>query len=146
MKRRFGSKQFKFAAVGALNTTIDFLIFILLAAFGMMPIFANIISTSCGMVCSFILNRSFVFGPSSAKAHHEILKFLLITLSGLWIIQSAVIFSSNTLLNSLFSIDSGIIMNTISKILATGVSLVWNYYWYKNYVFKNVDERQEEEA
>lgn len=136
MSKLFDTKQLKFTIVGALNTAIDFSIFIILTTLGFNSIFANIISTSCGMGCSFLLNRSFVFGSSNSKTHVEIVKFLGITLIGLWVIQNIIIIGCNWLFGSLFAIRHDIILNLISKLLATGASLVWNYYWYKNYVFK----------
>lgn len=136
MRKLFDTKQLKFTIVGALNTAIDFSIFIILTTLGFNSVFANIISTSCGMGCSFLLNRSFVFGSSNSKTHVEIVKFLGITLIGLWVIQNIIIIGCNWLFGSLFAIHHDIILNLISKLLATGASLVWNYYWYKNYVFK----------
>jgi len=137
VKKPFNApKQLKFTIVGILNTSLDFFIFILLTTLGLTPILGNTTSTSCGMLCSFLLNRSFVFGPSGSKTHHEIMKFLLVTLVGLWVLQNIVIIGCNWMLNSLFTTKNSIVFNATSKLLATGVSLTWNYYCYKNYVFK----------
>jgi putative flippase GtrA len=137
MKRFIRIRQIRFALVGGLNTAIDFFIFIVLTSLGLVPVIANFFSTSCGMACSFLLNRSFVFSKSDGRLRHEIIKFLIVTVVGLWVIQSLIIVACNWLLTGPLSLNPGVIPNATAKIIATCASLVWNYLWYNNYVFKN---------
>lgn len=136
MKNIIRFKKLRFALVGALNTLVDFAIFICLTTFGLNTVAANVASTSCGMACSFFLNRSFVFNKKNGSARRDLLKFVIVTLIGLWIIQSTIIIASGWALTEIFSLESGTTVNIISKIIATFASLLWNYLWYNKYVFK----------
>jgi putative flippase GtrA len=60
--------------------------------------------------------------------------FLLITLVGLWIIQPIII-NLVKLLVEQWLLNSSVIL-LIGKLLATCVTLVWNYLLYSRFVFK----------
>jgi len=76
-----------FAAIGALNTAIDLTIYTLLIWLTVPLLLAIIISTTAGMIGSYILNRRFTFKTN----RQPIVKFICITITGLWILQPAVI-------------------------------------------------------
>ena len=59
--------------------------------------------------------------------------FTIVTLFGLWVIQSGVIYFVSGLLRS-FSLNDSIVL-FLAKIIATGFSLVWNFVLYKKVVF-----------
>jgi putative flippase GtrA len=60
--------------------------------------------------------------------------FLLITLVGLWIIQPIII-NLVKLLVEQWLLNSSVIL-LIGKLLATCITLVWNYLLYSRFVFK----------
>jgi putative flippase GtrA len=131
-----GSKKIRFAMIGALNTGIDFSVFVTLVYFGLIPFFANIVSTSLGMICSFILNKRFTFPESSGNKRAQLAKFLGFTLTGLWIIQPMVIYGFTHAVSALSNGRPNLTMlNAAGKLLSICVSLVWNYYWYSTVVF-----------
>ena len=76
-----------FAAIGALNTAIDIAIYTLLIWLTAPLLLAVIISTTAGMVCSYVLNRRFTFKTD----RQPIIQFICITLTGLWVLQPVVI-------------------------------------------------------
>lgn len=115
-----------FAAIGVLNTAIDITIYTLLIWLTVPLLLAIIMSTTIGMICSYLLNRRFTFKTD----RQPIVQFIGITLTGLWILQPIVIW----LLIQLFGITDTFGL-TIAKLVATSVSLVWNFVWYK-LVFK----------
>ena len=83
---------------------------------------ATIISTTTGMICSYFLNRRFTFKTS----HRPIVQFICITITGLWILQPAVIW----LLVQLLGITSTFGLS-MAKLAATSISLMWNFVWYR---------------
>lgn len=127
----------RFGLVGGANTAIDFGILFILKAVGLPVITANIISTSIAFCFSFVANKKFTFKTSGTNVRRELLLFVLVTLFGLWVLQSLVISAT------LAAIDaSGLHMSEnialfAAKIIATIVSLVWNYLLYAKVVFRS---------
>lgn len=140
----------RFIAVGITNTVIDFLILnTLVFMFGLNNIIANSISVSIAMFVSYMLNHHFVFRYKNKDYAKKLTLFIAITAFGLFVIQNLVIhtlvhpftFPADlviTIINGIgvhnFS-DDFIILN-FAKAAATGITMVWNYLMYKNFVFK----------
>lgn len=139
----------RFVAVGVLNTLIDFGIFnVLIFVFDMNKIVANTISVSIAMTISFFLNKSVVFRHEGKDNSRRFVKFILITTFGLYIIQNLVIYLFAHLFTTPADIATNFIhwfgLNSLSqqfitvnfaKVIATGVTMVWNYFMYKKFVF-----------
>lgn len=123
--------KLRFAFIGGINTAIDFGILFLLTALGLDKLVANFFSTSVAFVFSFFANRTFTF-KSTGSAKKQFLPFLIVTLIGLWVLQPLVILGVTQLLHALN--DSLALF--IAKLIATIVSLVWNYILYSRFVFK----------
>lgn len=123
--------KLRFAFIGGINTAIDFGILFLLTALGLDKLVANFFSTSVAFVFSFFANRTFTF-KSTGSAKKQFLPFLIVTLIGLWVLQPLVILGVTQLLHTLN--DSLALF--IAKLIATIVSLVWNYILYSRFVFK----------
>lgn len=123
--------KLRFAFIGGINTALDFGILFLLTALGLDKLVANFFSTSVAFVFSFFANRTFTF-KSTGSAKKQFLPFLIVTLIGLWILQPLVILAITQLLHSL---DQAIAL-FIAKLIATVVSLIWNYILYSRFVFK----------
>ena len=127
-------KPLVFAAIGAANTALDFGILFILKAAGLPAIGANSVSTGIAFIFSFIMNRTYTFKSSTGNVRRELILFILVTLFGLWVLQSVVIW-----LVMPIGIHIGLTENMamlVAKLLATGVSLVWNYIMYDRVVFK----------
>lgn len=124
--------KIRFALVGGTNTAIDFGILFLLNGIGLNKYVANIISTSVAFIFSFFANRHFTF-KSKKNARKQIIPFLAVTLTGLWVLQPVVMWAT---LLPLQHINQTIAL-FIAKLIATIVSLIWNYILYSRFVFKD---------
>ncbi|QHU90865.1 hypothetical protein GWK74_04865 [Candidatus Saccharibacteria bacterium oral taxon 488] len=111
-----------FAAIGIINTTVDATLYTLLIWLTAPLLLAVIISTTAGMVCSYVLNRRFTFKTD----RQPIVQFIGITLTGLWVLQPVVIW----LLVQLLGITSTFGLS-VAKLAATSVSPAWNFVWYR---------------
>lgn len=132
--------KLKFLIVGGLNTAIDFsVLFILVKAFNFPILYANVISTSIALVFSFFVNKNFTFKDNGQNNISKMIKFLIITLIGLWLIQPVIISGIRFIIEP-WMVNSDFIL-FIGKAIATIVTLIWNYLLYKKFVFiKNRDK------
>lgn len=117
-----------FGAIGILNTAIDIGSYAALITFGTPLIIAIFISTSLGLLSSYVLNRRLTFHASHTTA--TLVRFLAVTLAGLWVLQPLIIFG----LSQAFSLHSVAALTT-AKLAATAVTLVWNFCWYRLKIF-----------
>ena len=130
------SQEFRFAVIGGFNTILDFIILFGLTVVGVSSVVANIFSTGVTFILSFILNKKVTFksgNRTKSELIREMILFTVVTLFGLWVIQSGVIYFVSGLLRS-FSLNDSIVL-FLAKIIATGFSLVWNFVLYKKVVF-----------
>ncbi|OGD86369.1 hypothetical protein A2870_00630 [Candidatus Curtissbacteria bacterium RIFCSPHIGHO2_01_FULL_41_11] len=126
----------KFALVGVLNTAIDFgALNFLIARTGVVSgpliIALNATSFSLAVINSYFWNKGWVF-PEGKKSNF--LTFFAVTLVGL-AINSGVVFILTTFVSPVFVTSSKLWAN-LAKVLATGLSLVWNFLGYRLIVFK----------
>ena len=126
--------KLRFALVGGINTVIDFGILFSLVYLGLDKIPSNFISTSVAFVFSFFANKTFTFKSKTGNAKREFSLFIIVTLFGLWVLQPVVITAVSFTLTPLDVKEGAALF--IGKIIATGVSLVWNYIMYSRFVFK----------
>jgi len=126
----------KFAQVGVLNTAIDFgilnlLIFVTGITSGLSIIPLNAVSFSLAIINSFFWNEKWVF---KAKKEANFITFVAVTLIGL-AINSGIVYVISTFVPPVF-VDSQKLWTNLAKVLATGVSLIWNFMGYRLVVFK----------
>jgi putative flippase GtrA len=133
-KKRLG----RFATVGAISTAIDFGILLLLKSFGLPAVTANVCSTATAFIFSFTANKKYTFKATDTNIVREIVLYVLLTLIGLWGFQSAIIHLTLDPITHILG-DQKTLGLITSKFLATGVSLVWNYFCYSRIVFKHAD-------
>ena len=124
------AKKLRFGLIGGINTLIDFSLLFLGTSLGLNHFVANYIATSVAFVFSFFANRSFTF-RSQTKAHRQLIPFLAVTLFGLWVIQPVVMW---LVLMPLDNMEPNLAL-LAAKLVATGVTLVWNYVLYSRLVF-----------
>ena len=125
----------RFGLVGAANTALDFGLLLVLANFFAVPhVIANIISSFIAFVSSFFANKKYTFKTTGQSVVREMILFTVVTLFGLWVIQSAIITLLTPPIQSIVTNDT--ITLVIAKLIATLASLTWNYVLYSKVVFK----------
>ena len=141
-----------FLLAGAIHTSLDFGVYNLLTRepAKLSRIQANCVSTTIAMAVSFTANLVFVFHPKHVHGWERGLKFVAITAFSSYVLQSAVIYftsfvwlvpvrSAKWLSGLLFPTEWGlgndfVPKNTV-KALAVLAGLVWNFLWYRYFVF-----------
>lgn len=124
----------RFGGIGIINTVIDIGLLFVLKSLGLPVVSANIISSSIAFVFSFFANKKYTFRSKSGDVVREIILFLTVTLFGLWIIQNLIIYLLLPVIEIIFGQQN--IALLISKLIATGASMVWNYAMYRLVVFR----------
>lgn len=124
----------RFGLVGGANTALDFGLLFVFKFLGIPVEIANIMSTGLAFIFSFVANKKYTFKTTGTNIVREMVLFVIITLTGLWGLQTIIITLTHGLL-------TGMIGNTdvallIAKLLATLASLTWNYIFYSKLVFK----------
>src|SRR3989338_7805463 len=130
----------RFAIIGAINTGVDFLVLNLLIwvtgikeGNGLIPL--NIISFTVAVVNSYVLNKRWAFkDQTSGDTAKKFSNFLLISVIGAFI-NTAIVRIGSTNIDPMFGLSQVLWVNAV-KVVATGVSLVWNFIGYKLVVFK----------
>ncbi len=126
----------KFGLVGVLNTVIDFGILNLLitltgiqAGLGIVPL--NLTSFTLATVNSYFWSKYWVFGGAKKS---KFITFLIVSVLGI-VLNTAVVFVLTTFVPAPGQMSPTVWAN-VAKIIATFVSLVWNFLGYKLIVFK----------
>lgn len=127
--------KLRFAIVGSVNTALDFsILFILTMLFNIPKELANFISTSVSFLFSFFANKKYTFKSTSKNLKRQFLLFTIVTLFGLWVIQTIIIAAITPVFTNLGINKPAALL--ISKLIATAASLIWNYALYSRVVFK----------
>ena len=130
----------RFVVVGVVNTVIDFGVLRVLIALtgiegGTGLIVLNSIAFIAAVTNSYLMNKYWTFTHKEGVVQPvEISKFLIVSLIGLGI-NDAVVYGVATLIAPPFETIGPISWIFIAKLVATGVSLVWNFIGYKFFVF-----------
>jgi putative flippase GtrA len=129
----------KFGVVGAINTGIDFAVLNVLSALtgirsGTGIIWLNSAAFTVAVANSYFMNKYWTFAARGAVRAGEASSFLLVSLVGLGI-NGGIVFWITTYINPLFGFGIALWEN-VAKLIATGVSLVWNFIGYKLLVFR----------
>lgn len=122
----------RFLIVGGANTAIDFGVLFLLTTMGLGVWPANTISTSVALVFSFFANRAFTF-KAIGRSATQVFWFIAVTLCGLWVLQPLVILGATEIFSSASTRSALLLFG--AKVLATCVTLAWNFVLYKKLVF-----------
>jgi putative flippase GtrA len=126
--------KLRFATVGSINTLLDFGILISLVAIGLNPLLGNIVSTSVAFIFSFYANKNYTFKSQTGNLGRQFLLFVVVTLFGLWGLQSIALLLTTQVLSTILTNESTIVI--LGKIIASLISLTWNYIMYSRVVFK----------
>lgn len=127
--------KLRFTIVGSINTVIDFsILFTLTTLFNVPKELANFISTFVSFLFSFFANKKYTFKSTSKNLKRQFLLFTVVTLFGLWVIQTIIITAITPVFTNLGVNKPAALL--ISKLIATVASLIWNYTLYSRVVFK----------
>ena len=127
--------KLRFTIVGSINTVIDFsILFTLTTLFNVPKELANFISTFVAFLFSFFANKKYTFKSTSKNLKRQFLLFTVVTLFGLWVIQTIIITAITPVFTNLGVNKPAALL--ISKLIATIASLIWNYTLYSKVVFK----------
>ncbi len=100
---------------------------IIIALDDLIPLFwANLIGNAVGISINYILNRYWVFKSSSKKPTNQLAtRYVVYTVLNAFILNYAI----------LLILRRNGIEPEIGQFIASGFFTVWNYFWYKYYVF-----------
>ncbi|AJA06668.1 sugar translocase [Candidatus Nanosynbacter lyticus] len=127
--------KLRFTIVGGVNTALDFsILFILTMLFNVPKELANFISTFVAFLFSFFANKKYTFKSTSKNLKKQFLLFTIVTLFGLWVIQTIIIATITPIFTNIGVNKPAALL--ISKLIATVASLIWNYTLYSKVVFK----------
>lgn len=136
---RVFSQIAKFAEVGILNTAIDFGILNVLiwltgitSGWAIAPL--NAVSFMSATTNSYFWNKFWTFRKEGGARRREFLQFLIISVIGIGI-NTGIVVAGTGLVSPMFELSAGAWAN-LTKVLATLVSMTWNFLGYKFIVFK----------
>lgn len=139
-----------FIVTGVLSTLLDFFLYNRFTR-RLSRVLANICSTSIAMGFSFTVNLVLVFQPEVFRVPERAVKFVLVTAFSLYVVQNVVIYVTSELWLGPVRLacrwarhwaatrgwtEEFVGKNTV-KVLATAFSMVWNFFWYKYFVYRN---------
>ena len=122
-------KFLKFCVVGVSGTAIDFgLTWLCKEIFKIPKFLANAIGFVVAATNNYILNRIWTWGSTSDQVGVEYVKFFTVSLIGLGL---------NTLI--LYIFNEKVKLNFyVSKVIATGVVMLWNFFANNFFTFAGV--------
>ena len=137
-----------FGSIGAFNTLFDLILYLIIYNLTHSVIVANTLATAAALIVSYQLNSRLTF-KTKQWTRQTFIRFILITLIGLWLLQTGAIYVIMPLTDKLpvgiFNWLGGLnhdAKTLLPKLLATGLTLLWNYLWYSRYVFKDKPEQE----
>jgi putative flippase GtrA len=126
-------RKIRFTLVSSISTALDFTLLLIITSFGLPLIAANFISTSTSFVFSFFASKKYAFKTPDHHIKHEAMKFILVTLTGIWIIQPLIIWPLEPFIRG-FGIH-GVLVIISAKLIASLATFTWNYLFYTRLVF-----------
>lgn len=90
---------------------------------------ANLVGNAVGISLNFILNRLWVFKTKRRENLQETaVRYIVYTALNAFLLNYAILYSL---------IEYANIGPEIGQFIASGFFTIWNYYWYKKWVFKH---------
>jgi putative flippase GtrA len=132
-----------FSLIGIFNTVFDIAVYVILLDVTHSFIFSNIVATSLALTGSYVLNSKVTF-KNKSWSPRSLLLFVLVTLFGLWVLQTSAIYVltqfANHSLGNLwhhFGPLHHLAQQLLPKLAATVITFVWNYLWYNKVIFRD---------
>ena len=132
----------RFATVGVANTVIDFGIFNVLLHFSTPRAVANVAGIVVALVFSYLVNSRWTFERGSF-GWRTALTFAAVTAVGMSLNTGLVFLLGDPARFPLLPYARILVPNA-AKVLASGVSLVWNYLGYSKFVFREPAARKDQ--
>ena len=146
------AKQFLlFCVVGVITTAVDFGVFNLLTrpAVGWRRIPANIVSVAMAMAWAFFANWFIVFHPDGQEWLGRAGRFLVTTAFSAFVLQNVILYVTTYLwkwpvnvalflvrqLSLSHRLNDDLVSRNTCKALAVSAGLMWNFCWYKFFVY-----------
>ncbi len=130
----------RFGVVGVLNTGIDFIILNVLSAIfqvtsGPLIIPLKFVAFLAANVNSYFINKKWTFKDNSGgEGAKKFSQYLAVSIIGA-LINIAVVYLITTKMEPSFGLSDKLWLNA-ANLVATGLSLIWNFIGYKLIVFK----------
>jgi putative flippase GtrA len=110
---------------------------------------ANVIATSIAMIFTFTVNWLVVFRPGDPELATRAVKFVIVTATSAYVLQNLVIHALSRVwlgptrlgvkltrhLAAAQAWDDDVIERNIVKVAAVVGGLLWNFFWYKHFVY-----------
>jgi putative flippase GtrA len=150
MSNLLGLQLSKFIVVGVLNTLVDIIFFNIFRRFKRFsPVVASYMSSTIAMIQSYFLNRYFTFSGFGTGTGFEAIKFFVATFISIYIIHNGIVWIFTTKLLGpgkliakiakklplINKFSDSFIRDNSAKLFAIFTSLVWNFLFYKFWVF-----------
>jgi putative flippase GtrA len=146
-----GQQFLLFCFVGVITTVVDFGIYNLLTrpAAGWRRIPANMVSVTAAMVWSFLANWFIVFHPGGDEWLARAGRFLVTTAFSAFVLQNLILYFTTYVwqwpsrfavfvvgkLHLSHRMNDDMVARNTCKALAVSAGLVWNFCWYKFFVY-----------
>lgn len=134
MHVRNARRKIRFSLVSSIATAIDFSLLLFITSFGLGTITANYVSSSIAFVFSFFANKKFAFRTPDHHIKREAVLFIIVTLTGIWLLQPLIIWKIEDMFDQSFQPTWLLVI--IAKVVASFVTFIWNYFFYTRLVFK----------
>lgn len=138
----------RFAVVGAIGAVVDFGVFNLLAAVGVLPVWSSVVSFITAVVSNFIWNRFWTYPDSRSKSvSHQMGQFVLVSLIGLGIRTPLfaflekvwVDFFTHTLQIRFWLLTPRLMGHNLALACAIVVVMIWNFFVNRYWTYNDVD-------
>ncbi len=135
LKNRHPKRFAKFSIIGSLNFLVDIAVLNILSYVtgfnkGIFAAIFSAVSFLIANVNSYYLNRKWTFRNNEKKSRYKV--FLAISVMGI-VANMLIVYNFTTYISQPYFSD--IMWLNVSKIIATGFVMFFNYYGYKKYVF-----------
>ena len=147
--RRLGQNtKVRFVAAGIFNTFVDVATFnFLIVVFSVSVVPASIVSTTTAMALSYLINKKVVFRSQTPHSVKQMVLFVLITLTGIWLIQTLIMVQVLEMLERTFDASEHSFLLWFLQNVAKGFGILagalWSYLGYSRIVFRETRTKKE---
>jgi len=131
-----------FSIIGVFNTLFDLVLYVIFYNLSHSIIIANLIATTAALIGSYFLNGRVAF-KNKQLTLKKFLLFMGVTAFGLWVVQTGLILLLTPLTHHvpasvwrLAGSFAHLAKTVLPKLIATGVTFVWNFVWYHKVIFR----------
>jgi putative flippase GtrA len=126
VKKLFQGSFMRYLVVGVTSAGLEFLLLIVFVErFGLTPLMGNVFAFLITCILNYILSRKWVFERTGERKRVEFILFMVFVTCGLLISQLVM----------WIGVDQWYIDYRISKVVATGFVVIWNFFTRKYVVF-----------